>query len=330
MNEKPTVERIQLPAKNDFFTDYLALARPVVVQDFFSDDPIRDIQTSEQALEAWGDEKFRIRPEYVERFMSNRGVSELPPEPIQHLSLSEYLDFTKSQPDTRLLCTEEPLTEIVRKSFRLPEQVESLIDPPITQMFFGNRGNHAHLHFDGDCRHGLLYQVYGRKRILLVSPKMQSRMMPLGLVSGWFINRLSQSERTALTDFLEGTWVTINPGEALLIPAFTSHFIEYVDDAMSISVDFGRNPMTRRLHDEFPHTRHLQLVGSHLLDAEHTERLHPGFEKELETLCYSLPRDPEVRREALRRMAARLHGETTESSRLEELFLASQRPPESQ
>lgn len=323
MNEQSTIKRVRLPEREDFESSYLKPGQSVVVQDLFEGDAIRDIRSSEQAREYWGGETFRIRPEYMERFLSDRGVSDRPPEEPRHLSLSDYLDFSKSQPNTRLLCTEEPVTEKILRSFRLPDQVQSPIDPPITQMFVGNQGNHAHLHFDGDCRHGLLYQVYGRKRVLLVSPKMQSRMMPLGLISGWFINRLSQSDRQSLTDFLQGTWVTIEPGEAILIPAFASHFVEYVDDAMSISIDFGRNPITLSLHDEFPHTRHLQLVGSHLLDPEQTECEHPGFEKYLEALILSLPQNAGVRREALRRLATRLHGEKGETSPFEDLFLAS-------
>ena len=325
MNEKRTIQRISLPSPDAFFADHLRPAQPVLIHDLFAGDSIREIHTADQAREAWGNETFRIRPEYVQRFMADRGVADRPAAPTQKLSLSEYFDFTKSVPDTNLLCTEEPVPHEIRQTFHLPEAVQSSLDPPITQLFVGKRGNHAHLHFDGDCRHGLLYQVYGRKRVLLVPAHMQPRMMPLGLISGWFVNRLSASERRALTDFLQGTWVTIEPGEALLIPAFTSHFVEYLDDAMSISLDFGRNPLTLRLHDEFPHTRHLQLAGCRLLDPDLTERRHPGFERELDALCVSLPRDPSVRRESLKRLASRLHGEATESTQLEELFLASQR-----
>ncbi|MEE3326912.1 MAG: cupin-like domain-containing protein [Myxococcota bacterium] len=309
-----------MPDPKSFTELYLKRGRPVVIQNLFAGQPIRDIQTAAAARDSWGNEEFRIRSEYIHAYLSEIGIADAPIEEPRKMTLSDYLDFSEKNPDTRLLCTEEPATDRLLETFEWPQAVLESEDPPVAQVFFGNRGNHAHLHFDGDCRHGLLYQVYGRKSIFLVSAEQQARLMPFGLYSGWFIDRLSRKEREALTRFVEGEWVTLEPGETLFLPAFMSHYVEYVEDGMSISIDFGRNRAIKKLYDAFPHTRHLQLVGSRLLDLEKLEREHPGFQADLTALILCLPRDSSVRRESLRRQAIRLWGQDAEASVFEDIF----------
>ena len=321
MSESFPIERIQMPDPKSFTELYLKRGRPVVIQNLFAGQPIRDIQTAAAARDRWGNEEFRIRSEYIHTYLSEIGIADAPLEEPRKMTLSDYLDFSEKNPDTRLLCTEEPATDRLLETFEWPQAVLESEDPPVAQVFFGNRGNHAHLHFDGDCRHGLLYQVYGRKTIFLVPVEQQVRLMSFGLYSGWFIDRLSRKEREALTRYVEDTWVTLEPGETLFLPAFMSHYVEYVDDGMSISIDFGRNRAIKKLHDAFPRTRHLQLVGSRLLDLERLEREHPGFQANLTALILCLPRDASVRREALRRQAIRLWGKDAEASVFEDIFI---------
>ena len=309
-----------MPDPKSFLERYLKRGRPVVIEDLFAGEPIREIRTAAAAREKWGNQEFRVRSEYIHAYLSKIGAADAPFEEPRKMTLSDYMDFSAKAPDTRLLCTEEPATDRLRATFEWPPVALEGEDRPVAQVFFGNQGNHAHLHFDGDCRHGLLYQVYGRKSIFLVSAEQQARLMPFGLYSGWFIDRLSRKEREALTHFVKGEWVTLEPGETLFLPAFMSHYVEYLEDGMSISIDFGRNRAIKKLHDAFPHTRHLQLVGSRLLDLERLEQEHPGFQADLSALILFLPRDSPVRREALRRKAIQLWGEDAESSFIEDII----------
>ena len=98
------------------------------------------------------------------------------------MSLRDYVDFSRSNPSTRLCCTEYDTPARVLTSFELPDICrvngagEEILGLPrkygdfdlVTAIFLANEGNVGHLHFDGDQRDVLLYQVYGRKRVVLV------------------------------------------------------------------------------------------------------------------------------------------------------------------
>ena len=46
-------------------------------------------------------------------------------------------------------------------------------------VFIAGRGNKAHIHYDGDQRQVLLYQVFGRKEVILLPPASGAPFKPL-------------------------------------------------------------------------------------------------------------------------------------------------------
>jgi hypothetical protein len=322
------IERRSLPDRETLLRDYMRPCRPFVAEDLFAGERIREVRSPVAARELWADVELHFRSEYLEAFLSRAGLDTARAAPPRRMTLATYLDLVapEEHADSTLLCSEEPAPPAIAATFAIPSVVEGPDDPPYTQVFLGRRGQHAHLHFDGDGRHGFLYQVYGRKRVLLFPPASARRLQPFGVYSGWFVDRLTAEERTALLAFADGCELVLEPGEALFLPAFAYHYVEYVEDAMSISVDFGRNRWVRQLVDAFPHTSHLPLVGARLVDDERLTEEHPGFLAELERTVASLPADARDRRTALAALAARLCGDSADGVRspLEEVLLAAE------
>lgn len=318
------LERGPLPDRETLLREALRPARAMVVTDLFAGDRLREVQTAAQACALWGDAELRFRGEYLEAFLARAGVAAAQAAATRRMRLGEYLGGEALGGEGEaLLCSEEPTPPAIAATFRLPDVADCFDDPPLSQLFVGRRGQHAHLHYDGDGRHGFLYQVFGRKRVLLFTAGHAAKLLPFGVYSGWFVDRMSDAERAELLGFAGGVEVVLEPGEALFIPAFAYHSVEYLDDAMSVSVDFGRNRWVRLLVDGFPHTSHLPVVGARLLDPERVEREHPGFLAELERVASSSPADPRERRRALEALAAvLLGGARAARAPLEEVLLA--------
>src|SRR5215475_1131415 len=168
------IDRISMPDQDDFFRDYVFKRQPIVITNLFERQEISNITTLEDAAHAWGSMKIHLQEEYTS--------AEKTPEPSQQIFMPfrEYIEFTRSNRSTRLCCTEYDTPARVLASFHLPPACR-VTSPPeeeifglpkkygdfdlMTAVFIANRGNVAHLHFDGDQREVFLHQVYGRKRV---------------------------------------------------------------------------------------------------------------------------------------------------------------------
>ena len=106
-----------MPDPESFTELHLTRSRPVVMQDLFAGQPIREIQTAASKREHWGNEEFRVRSEYVHGSLSGMGMVDTPFEEPKRMTLVHYLDFIAENPDTRLLFTEEPATDRLRETF---------------------------------------------------------------------------------------------------------------------------------------------------------------------------------------------------------------------
>jgi hypothetical protein len=257
------IARISMPSVEDFFRDHVFARAPVVVTDLFDGQEVTDIRTVDHAVDAWGAVPLQLQEEYA----SAAGRSS-PTQPAV-LSLREYLDLTRSDPGTTLCCTEYETPARVLAAFRLPDvclaaqgaDADEVFGLPkkygdfdlVTNTFLANAGNVAHLHFDGDQREVLLHQVYGRKRVLLFPPAAARHLRTLDgpfarpSLAGVYPERLDLDEQLALVERAGGWHTILEPGETLYIPRLLWHHLEYLDDAMSFNLRFGRSRIGRFL-----------------------------------------------------------------------------------
>ncbi len=256
--------------------EHVASRTPVVITDLFAGQEVSAVATIDDALSAWGDVQIHVQDEYAQA--DPRQASPLT------MTLAEYVDHTNETPGSVRCCTEYPTPARVLAAFDLPEVCRSQRDPGAeildlprkygehdltTNLFVGNRGNVARLHFDGDQREVLLHQVYGRKRVLLFPPEAAPRLQTLDgprsrpSLAGLDVERMTLDEQLALVDECDGWHTVLEPGETIYLPMLVWHHLAYLDDSMSWNLRWGRTRYGRFLClDNFHRDPFLQNVAA--------------------------------------------------------------------
>lgn len=328
-----------MPGRDEFFQEYVFKRQPLVIRNLFVGQEISKIKTLEDAVSAWGAMKLQLQEEYTSAEESGATSA-----PIV-MSLDEYIDFTRSHPSTRLCCTEYETPARVLASFRLPsaclvtspEEAEIFALPKkygeydlTTATFIANRGNVAHLHFDGDQREVFLHQVYGRKRVILFPPASAIHLRTLDgpftrpSLSGVYLESMSLEEKMSVVERAGGYQTVLAPGETIYIPMLMWHHIEYIDDAMSFSVRFGRTRFGRFLSlDNFHRDPYIQNVASKMVGPEETLRTFEPIIEDIKTEFQRAVPDLQSRIRGMRALFRRLCAEVCPEASAERLC-----PPE--
>jgi Cupin-like domain len=243
------IERIPMPAREVFLRDYVHAHRPAIITNLFEGEAIRQVTALSDAMEAFGSALLPVRPEYT---------SSTPAAAIQTLSFNQYWRLVRAEPSTSLMCTEAEIPARLLSQFTLPQACKAESSPAeeilalprkygdhdlLLNAFVGNRGNVAHLHYDGDQREVLLYQVFGIKEVILFAPDRGIHLQPLNSLtfSGLSLQAMSLAERISFARDHGGYWGELRPGDAVYIPALFWHFLNYSEDSMSFNIRFGRN-----------------------------------------------------------------------------------------
>jgi lysine-specific demethylase 8 len=257
--------------RETFWREHVLRAAPVIITDLLADAPIRAVTTRAQAEAAFGMLPLTIRPEYSRSLLAalERGPSAV--TPAETMSLAGYFRHVDGDRATALMCIEEPS----------PAEIVAAAPPPAlatahdggpdgalkSTMFIGNAGNFAPLHYDGDSRHVLLYQVFGAKRVVLLPARHGAALDPIANFSTLRLSSCSDEERRRLVAGLGGWEDEIAPGEAVFMPALVYHAADYLEDGMSVNFRFGRN----RYHEIFSAHVHLDPAAQRLAASSLTE-----------------------------------------------------------
>ncbi len=281
------IPRIEMPARDEFLRQYAHEREPVVITDLFAGEEISRITTVEDAVRAWGDVKLVVQEEYT----SAEGKAAAPEPTV--MSLSEYIDFSRANPETRLCCTEYDTPARVLTSFDLPEicrvthSGDEILGLPkkygdydlVTAIFLANAGNVGHLHFDGDQRDVVLHQVYGRKRVVLFPPAAAKHLRTLDgpysrpSLAGVYLEDMTLEEKLEWVERAGGYHTILEPGETVYIPMLMWHHLEYIDDAMSFNYRFGRTRYGRFLSvDNFHRDPYIQNVSAKMVGPDEVLR----------------------------------------------------------
>lgn len=272
MNARPSIERIPAPDLTSFEQEYLLKQTPVILTDLFREQPISTLSEPEAVRAALG--SIELSEAYVlprlGAALQLGQVSTL----SQPLSLGEYLIWAQANVTERKICktqyTQQTLPTPLQGLFKLPEYctIGTGIDDTAYVLFVGNAGSVAHLHFDGDYRHVLLYQFFGTKRVILIPPNEAKKLHPLGTFSAWFLENMTEADQQALVQFTHGYECLLQPGEALLIPACWWHYLEYQTLSLSLSLRFGRNSYTQFLGDRLHTNVVMQNLAALMINSQ--------------------------------------------------------------
>lgn len=260
------VERLVAPGREQFFERFVRAGRPALITGLYQGKPLARLRSLSDALSALGEMPVLLREEYTGNLLRNEMRRDR--NPAQPATLASYLALVEREPDTYLMTSEVHTPPALRALFEPPACASCGDDPGDTRsmMFIGRAGQYAHLHFDGDYRHVLLYQVFGHKRVHLFPPESWSKLLPWSNFSGVFLEHMRPAETAAFVSFAGGATVDLHAGEAVYIPACFWHQVEYVEPSMSVNWRFGRNRFTRFLGDRCHATAPVQGLAWALAD----------------------------------------------------------------
>jgi hypothetical protein len=264
------IERITTPSAEVLLNEYMLRNRPVIVTDLFDGQAIRRIDTIAKAREHIPDLPVVIQPNYMTALLEN-GTTGQP----RRTTLARFLDQIEAHPETDDYCIEYETPPQLR-AFIKPTEHCALVDPDDVRslMFVAAPGNFAHLHYDGDQRHVLMYQMLGRKRYTIIDARHGGKVAPLAdptmrRTSSIFLQNFTEQDKLGFLEYANAWDCVLNPGETLLMPMMAWHYVEYLDASISISYRLGRNRFNRFLAESVPiPSVFLQRLAVEFIDAE--------------------------------------------------------------
>lgn len=264
----------------DFRRNYLSVGTPVVFGNLFDGMPVRGIQTEEQARTVIGGMLVKTRSNYLDHLLGAEAGREHVDVPVLEHPLAEFLDSFRRRNGPPRLCVEYETPVELRRLFEWPRFATEVAptDIPLSLLFIANAGSVAHMHFDTDHRHVLLYQVFGRKRVIMIRPRYARQLMPVSATSLLAISRWPEPHKRRLFDYVDAFETVLEPGEGVYIPPLWWHYVEYLDAGMSFSIRFGRNDYSRFIAANVFPDLFVQNVGEQYCREQPSEELTDAFD----------------------------------------------------
>jgi len=154
-------------------------------------------------LDPYGSHRYRRDSIYLARFDT---------------TLYEFLGRMKKIPDLPFRCVEFPAPATFRSLLELPNLADiNRYEPPVSKIYVANRGQSTAMHFDGDHRHVLFTQVFGRKRIALIPPRYSKRLFPYGDLTMMAVHNFPEEEKHRFLRLNGARECILHPGETLPI-----------------------------------------------------------------------------------------------------------------
>ncbi|OJW47364.1 MAG: hypothetical protein BGO67_03265 [Alphaproteobacteria bacterium 41-28] len=106
------------------------------------------------------------------------------------------------------------------------------------QFFMGPKGSWTPLHFDCLYTHNLFFQVYGKKRFVLIEYKNHIYLNRVGW--RWFNSDTERPQLNSIKDNinLKMMEVVVNAGDILYMPPGTIHSVRGLEESISFNIDF--------------------------------------------------------------------------------------------
>ena len=254
-----------------FREQYVAKRRPVVVQGIFASSALSAMTTMPEVRASVGTGRVGVRGNYMNGMMGQLesfingtvGARDLYSQLVSEkkVSIAEYMDLVAAsagrEPFMKYVNEQPPPPEVMGllgmpsffEEIGVPALVPAENNPTLDALlpeaagrcvfFMANAGNAADAHSDWDGRHVINHQVVGRKRFVLVPPESG---LKLSAVEAFLMPRfrhMPDEERHALLRYAGGAECILEPGDAIYMPPFYFHHIDYLTDAIGVAIRFG-------------------------------------------------------------------------------------------
>jgi hypothetical protein len=238
------IERRKTPRAEEFFRHYWAAHRPVVLTDAAARWPALRTWTPAFFRKRFGAEMIEVTagreadPFYDMNFRAHR----------KRMRMDRFIDRVLAVGTTNDLYMVSNNRTMMRPRFRTllsdvrpPADLFDPLSPGATSLWIGPGGTVTPLHHD--TTNILFTQIYGKKRVELVSPHETALLMDpvYGFYSPFDLERRHAAEHPAVRAMLVKQ-VDLGPGEGLFIPAGWWHRVTALSVSISLSLLGFRRP----------------------------------------------------------------------------------------
>jgi hypothetical protein len=169
---------------------------------------------------------------------SNKNSESAFTHPDLKMRFEEYVNsIIKDEPSTlrMFLFNMFKAKPSLRKDFPCPAIMKGILGR-MGYMFFGAKGIKVRIHQDMDMSNVLLTQFYGRKKVVLISPKYSDLLykLPFNTHSLVDLDQPDYSKYPGLK-YIETAECILEPGDALFMPSGYWHYITYMDGGFAVS-----------------------------------------------------------------------------------------------
>jgi len=282
---------IQMPSDDVFEAQYMKTLVNVGINDLFAGCSIREINSKQRFIDEFGDIEAPIDDIYDNVIGIQQVVSQLkgrgrheqlsastPKLDCDSMPIRDYFDYQQRHPGNPYSRILFPPSAEMAESYRIPGICRARADEEEkvhAAFLIGIQGSFSHLHFDKDGRHGLLYQVYGRKRVVVFPYESSYKLAPFTQFAFWCIQSFDDAERQRFLRYAGGRELVLEPGDAVYIPPYSWHYVDYLEDCCSINLRFRRPARLEYLAQQLFPDLYTQGIARALVDPKSgDEALH--------------------------------------------------------
>lgn len=230
--ETKSIDLVNQIHEQEFTEKYLLPQRPVVIKNLAKNSVAGNKWTIDYLKKICGNVMVDVFDS------SNSHEATAFTDPDLKMKFSKYVDLiTNDEPSPlrMFLFNMFKVKPELRKDFPCPSFMKGIMGK-MGFMFFGAKGIKVRIHQDMDMSNVLLTQFYGRKKVILVSPKYSELLYKLPLNT----HALVDLDKPDYKKYPGLKYVTVQecvlePGDALFMPSGYWHYITYLDGGFSVS-----------------------------------------------------------------------------------------------
>ncbi len=227
-----SIQTIQNVTPEEFKKNYLIPQKPVVIKGLADKYPAGKKWTIDYIKDLCGS----VMVDVFDNSNSNKGSAFTNPD--LKMPFGEYVNtIIENKPTTlrMFLFNMFKSKPELRKDFPCPEIFKGVLGR-IGYMFFGAKDIKVRIHQDIDMSNVLLTQFYGRKKVVLVSPKYSDLLYRLPYNTHSLIDLDHPDyEKYPGLKYIETQECILEHGDSLYMPSGYWHFITYVEGGFSVS-----------------------------------------------------------------------------------------------
>ncbi len=253
------IPRVSNISRDEFESEFVLKARPVVIENGVSDWKAFDLWTPEYLVSKIGEQKLTLKKS--ESF-KHPDVNQADPGFTVNLSFAEYLNKTifSSDLSERVKYYVSGDENFFYQRGQFVEALKPLYDDISLPSFFDSeqlrqisfwisvKGLFSWLHFDGNCHHNLNVQVGGSKQVYLIDPHQIKMLYPISIretPQGFNFSKvdIKDLDLKSFPEFAKVKYqvTVLNKGDMLFIPCSWYHAVDHLGD-VNMNVNFWWEP----------------------------------------------------------------------------------------